>query len=301
MGAAYEVVCSGRDRAEWLRARRDGIGGSEAAAVLGVNPYSSAMDVYAEKLGLYGEPDVEESPSEYARWGKILEPFVLDELRRAEPSRKIVRDGRLLRSRRRPFQICTLDGRQYRRGSRYPGLVEAKTTKFSWDRIPEDLYAQVQHQFATTGLRWGTFAVWNRTTVEFEYVDVEPDREYIDEISEREREFWDDVGRGVPPAPDGTDATAKALRAMYPSEVVGKSVDLAAELEDVADRLEELKREIKDGEGERKGLEAELKAAIGDAEEGLLPSGARYTYKTINRRETVQRASSFRSLRRKEN
>lgn len=297
MGAAYEIVDDGRNRARWLRARRDGIGGSDAAAVLGVNPYSSALEVYTEKIGLFGDGD--DAPSEYARWGKILEPLILDEFRRVT-GRKVFRDGRLLRSRLRPWQLSTLDGRQYTKGSSVPGLVELKTTKFEWDRIPEDLWAQVQHQFATTALRWGTFAVWNRTTVEFHYVDVEPDRDYIAEINAREADFWRDLQRGIAPAPDGSDASQRALRALYPVEVPGKTVELAAELEEVADRLEELKAERRSTEPERKDLENRLKAAIGDAEEGLLPSGSRYTYRTQERRETVQRASSFRVLRRKD-
>jgi putative phage-type endonuclease len=297
MGAAYNVVCNGRDRAEWLKARRDGIGASDAAAVLGVNPYSSALEVYADKVGLV---DSDDDPSEYARWGKILEPFVLAELRTKEPTRKVVRDGRLLRSRQRAWQMCTLDGRQYRRRSRFAGLVEVKTTKFDWERIPEDLWAQVQHQFAVSGLRWGTFAVWNRTTCEFHYADVEPEPDYIDEIIARETEFWEALAQGIPPAPDGSESSARALRAMYPVEVQGKSIDLSPELEEVADRLEELKGEARGVDREKKDLEAQIKAAIGDAEEGLLPSGSRYTYRTQERRETVQRAASFRVLRRKD-
>ena len=297
MGAAYNVVCNGRNRAEWLRARRDGIGASDAAAVLGVNPYSSALEVYADKVGLVQSDD---DPSEYARWGKILEPFVLDELRTKEPTRKVVRDGRLLRSRLRAWQLCTLDGRQYRRRSRFAGLIEVKTTKFDWERIPEDLWAQVQHQFAVSGLRWGTFAVWNRTTCEFHYADVEPEQDYIEEIIARETEFWEALEQGIPPAPDGSESSARALRAMYPVEVTGKSVDLPPELEEVADRLEELKGEARGVDREKKDLEAQIKAAIGDAEEGLLPSGSRYTYRTQERRETVQRAATFRVLRRKD-
>ena len=297
MGSGYEIVCDGRDRARWLRARRDGIGGSDAAAVLGVNPYSSALDVYADKVGLYGDGD--EDPSEYARWGKILEPLILEEFRRVT-GRKVIRDGRLLRSRSRPWQMSTLDGRQYKRPSALPGLIELKTTKFEWERIPEDLWAQVQHQFATTGLRWGTFAVWNRTTCEFHHVDVEPDRDYIAEICSIESDFWHDLQRGIAPAPDGSDASQRALRAMYPVEIPGKTIELSAELEEIADRLEEIKRDERASTPERKDLENRLKAAIGDAEQALLPSGARYTYKTQERRETVQRASSFRVLRRRD-
>lgn len=295
MGTAYEVAHDGRDRAGWLRRRQDGIGGSDAAAILGVSPWSSALEVYVDKVGLVGDDD---GGSEYARWGRKLEPIVLEEFR-ARTGRPVKREGRLLRSRRRPWQLTTLDARQHRPGTSGPGLLEVKTTMFGWERIPEDLWAQLQHQFSVTGFGWGSFAVWNRTTCEFNHIDVEPDRDYIGEMIEAEATFWTDLCAGKAPEPDSSEGTARALRVLYPEQVAGKVIQLNAEIEAIADELEACKVDAKGLDATKKRCETDLKAAIGDAEVGELPSGASYTFKVQHRREVVQAAASFRVLRRK--
>lgn len=296
MGAAYEVASSGRDRAEWLRARKEGIGGSDAAAIVGVNPYSSPLSVYVEKLEL-GDSDPDGEVSEQARWGKILEPHVIEEFRRRS-GRTIRRDGRLLRSRRRPWQLATLDARQWDpKFHPGPGLVEAKSTRFNWERIPDDCWAQLQHQFAVTGFQWGSFVVLDLMRREIHDVDVAPDPDYQRELIEREAEFWSDLTRGVAPDPDGTAASAKALRLLYPDEVPGKTIELSSELGELSDELQELKRRTQVDRYRREEIEIDIKAALGDAEVGLFADGTGYTYRTQERREHVQHASTFRALR----
>jgi putative phage-type endonuclease len=66
-----------RNLTRWLAERRRGIGSSDAAAILGVNPYKSAYAVWAEKTGLVG-PDWE-PPSEAALWGNLLEPLIAEQ------------------------------------------------------------------------------------------------------------------------------------------------------------------------------------------------------------------------------
>lgn len=299
MGTAYEVVCSGRDRGEWLLARRDGLGGSDAASVLGVNPYGSAMSVYTDKLGLHGDPDPNEEVSEQARWGRILEPHVIAEFTRRS-GRKVRRDGRLLRSRRRPWQLTTLDARQWDPdGSEHegPGLVEAKTTRFEWQRIPLDLWTQVQHQFAVTGYTWGTFVTLDLMRRELKWVDIAPDPELQRELIEREGEFWSDMLSGVPPIPDGSEASAAAIKALYPEPVPGKVISLGPEIAELSDELEPLKGRMKVEKARRDELENEIKAALGDAEEGTFADGTGYTFRLHERRERMTPAGTYRTLR----
>lgn len=295
MGAAYEVLCSGRDRAEWLRLRREGIGGSDAAAVLGVSPWSSAMSVYVDKIGL-DAPDPDEEVSEQARWGKILEPHVVEEFRR-RTGRVVHRDGRLIRSRARPWQLTTLDARQRSPDHEGPGLVEAKTTRFEWERIPDEHWAQLQHQFAVTGFRWGSFVVLDLMRRETTWLDVVPDRKYIAELVDYEHGFWRDLLEGVPPPPDASSAFAEALRRVYPVPVVGKSVDLPPDLMAASEELEDVKARQGDDKKRRTALENEIKAELADAESGTFPDGTGYTFKAQHRAETIQKAATFRVLR----
>ena len=295
MGAAYEVLCSGRNRAEWLRLRRDGIGGSDAAAVLGVSPWSSAMSVYADKIGIT-EQDPNEEVSEQARWGKILEPHLVEEFRR-RTGRVVQRDGRLIRSRARPWQLTTLDARQRSSDHEGPGLVEAKTTRFEWERIPDEHWAQLQHQFAVTGFSWGSFVVLDLMRRETTWLDVVPDRKYIAELVDYERGFWQDLIEGVPPPADGSSAFAEALLRVYPVPVVGKSVDLPADLMDGSEELEDLKARQGVDKKRRTALENQIKAELADAESGTFPDGTGYTFKAQSRAETIQKAATFRVLR----
>ena len=77
-------------------------------------------------------------------------------------------------------------------------------------------------------------------------------------------------------------------------------MDLDGSFIDLTDELEQAKREVAAATEQRRSLENQLKAAIGDAEAGVLPNGVMYTHRLQHRKETVQKASSFRILRRKE-
>ena len=297
MGSAYEVIENARNRTAWLRARRDGLGGSESAAVLGVSPWQSALEVYAEKVS--SEAPVDAPPSEYAKWGHILEPHVIAEFAK-QTGRAVKPEGRLLRSRARPWQLTTLDARQRKRPKGPPGFVEVKTTRFEWDRIPEDIWAQMQHQFAVTKMRYGSIVVFNRSSCETTVLDVKPDPEYIGELIEMEEKFWRDLEQGIPPDPDGSESARATLRRLYPIHVPGKEVMLVSDLIDVGLRREEAKASVKVLNDEIRECENKLTVAIGDAELGILPDGTSYTYRQQHRKETIQKATSFRVLRRKE-
>ena len=69
-----KISLAGVSNAEWLRLRKTGIGGSDAGAVCGVNPYSSAMKVFQDKTG----EAVEEQDSEAVRIGHDLEQYVAE-------------------------------------------------------------------------------------------------------------------------------------------------------------------------------------------------------------------------------
>lgn len=62
-------------RAAWLEGRRTGIGGSDVAAVLGLNPWKTPLDVWNDKLGLSEDKGM----SEPAYWGTVLEDTVARE------------------------------------------------------------------------------------------------------------------------------------------------------------------------------------------------------------------------------
>lgn len=100
------ILPADADRADWLTARRGGLGSSDVAAILGISRYGNALSVYHDKTG--GLP-LESDDSEPALWGRLLEENVAREW--ARRNRSVVRRVGLVANTERPWQMCTLDRR----------------------------------------------------------------------------------------------------------------------------------------------------------------------------------------------
>jgi putative phage-type endonuclease len=100
------ILSATADRADWLTARRSGLGSSDMAAVLGISRYGNALSVYHDKTG--GLP-LEGDDSEPALWGRAIEDTVAREW--ARRNRSVVQRVGLVANSERPWQMCTLDRR----------------------------------------------------------------------------------------------------------------------------------------------------------------------------------------------
>lgn len=143
---------------EWLRERRNGIGASDAGSIIGVNPWKTNVQLWAEKTGQRQPEDISDKPQ--VKYGHDAEThlralFALDhpELRMTyESPYKIIRNDEY------PFIFCTPDGELEDEAGRHGGL-EIKTTEImngnqwnEWkDRIPDQYYTQVLWQMLATG------------------------------------------------------------------------------------------------------------------------------------------------------
>ena len=67
-----KISLSGVDNTGWLHLRKSGIGGSDAGAICGVNPFSNAMKVFKDKTS----EEIEEQDNEAIRIGHDLEDYV---------------------------------------------------------------------------------------------------------------------------------------------------------------------------------------------------------------------------------
>ncbi len=291
---SYEVICSSDNRDEWLKARKEGIGASEAPVVLGVYPWKTPFELYAEKVS----QATDERQFEAAFWGQQLEPLILSRFA-TETGRKVERGGKLLRSIDNPLMLATLDGTQVD-SALGEGVVEIKATTLEdrWeDGPPPYVVAQVQHQLSVTGHSWASVAVLfsGRT---FAFYDLERDDALISELVEREQEFWWRVLTNSPPELQGKAGEKEALARLFPKDIVADPVDLDAKFADLDEArlmlLDEQKR-IKD---ELEAIDNQLKIAIGDHAAGKLPSGVLYTLKLTERAGYTVAPSSFRQLRR---
>ncbi|MFC8491829.1 YqaJ viral recombinase family protein [Streptomyces sp. NPDC057235] len=100
------ILPADADRDIWLHARRNGLGSSDIAAILGISRYGNALSVYHDKTG--GLP-LESDDSEPALWGRAFEETVAREW--ARRNRSVVRRVGLVQNIDRPWQMCTLDRR----------------------------------------------------------------------------------------------------------------------------------------------------------------------------------------------
>ena len=288
-------------RDKWLAERRTGIGGSDAASVMGVNPWKSTFALWAEKAGMAPTPDVESEPME---WGKRLEPAIAAKYAEAT-GRQIQTFGsdapEILRHPKRPFMLASIDADVMDRSRRPdPGILEIKTAGAhrgdEWEEsAPLAYQVQLQHYMAVTGRSWGSFAVLIGGQ-KFKWYDVERNDAFIASLEERCAWFWGLVERQEAPPVDDTESTADALRGLYPTED-GKTVDLGNESIDWVRDLTAVKATIAEMEARKRGLENQIKAALGVATAGVVPGVGQFTFKAQRREMHTVAASEFRVLR----
>lgn len=146
-------VVTPKDHAEWLQERRKGLGASDSGVILGVNPWKTNIDLWAEKTGLKEPEDISDKPQ--VKYGHDAEPHIRSLFALDHPELKVTYESpyKIIRSDTFPFIFCTPDGEITTSDGRKGGL-EIKTTEImnarqwaEWkDRIPDTYYCQVIHQ-----------------------------------------------------------------------------------------------------------------------------------------------------------
>jgi putative phage-type endonuclease len=199
------------NRKQWLEARKQGIGASEAAAVIGLNPWKTNIQLWEEKTGEVEPEDISDKP--VVKYGNDAEPLLRALFKLDFPEYDVKYDEfRMFRNEKYPFVFATLDG--WMEGDRN-GVLEIKTTEIinpmqwgKWkDGIPDNYYIQCLHQLIATGfdfvilkaqIKHGFEDVKLTTRHYFiERKDVLEDMEYL---LEAEIKFWDQVQKRVKPA-----------------------------------------------------------------------------------------------------
>jgi putative phage-type endonuclease len=253
-------------RAEFLAARRMGLGGSDAAAVCGLDRWRSPFAVWLEKTGMFDDGD---DVGEPADWGRLLEPVIADEVARREQV-AITPVGWMLGHPTHHFMLANLDRLiDDPRFGPEPGVFEVKTTSpfnaVDWrDGIPVPAMCQIQHYLAVTGLRWAMCAALIGGQRLVTHV-VAADDDLIGSIVEIESLFWSHVLDREPPAPDGSRSTADLLGRLYdvdPDNVM--AVD-RTEIEPALAALHFARSRQDDAEEDRRRAENEIKVVMGGA------------------------------------
>jgi putative phage-type endonuclease len=309
--AMFDVIQCANEEA-WLKERDNGIGASEIAVLLGLSEWSSPFHLWAQKTGRLTKGA---SDAEHLEYGRFMEDGAAK--RYAYRTGRMLQDlGRytILRSKRWPFLFTTLDriitdlppadsffAQAYPiDGLEGPGCCEIKNPIIhgyrAWDEgVPLHYQAQLQGQLAVTGFRWGSFGA-SMPDGTFLAIDMMRNEDFITMAVEKATAFMECVTSDTWPPVDGSEWTKLALKAMFPMDS-GEEVELPPEAEEWDRELREAKAQRKLAEEHEELMSNKLRAAIGAASIGRLPSGDCYTHHSQHRAEFVTKASSFRVLR----
>lgn len=261
----FEVVPT-LDRAEWLAARRAGIGASDIAGIMGLSPYTTPFQVWADKV--YELPE-DHDDDEAMLWGNLLEGLILDEWgRRNWP----VEDRRLLlRSTETPYFMATPDG--LTDNGTQGAVVEAKVTSdWSWAEPPQHYVLQVQWQLIVTGYRVGYLTALHAARRLATY-EIEADPDAQAEMIATAHDFWKLVEANEPPPIDAEDNAVMA--SLWPTSTE-RATEIAPE---TAKDLFMARNARDDGKRRYEAVVASVKALMQDADTAVVDQTVVATWK----------------------
>ncbi|OYQ19154.1 alkaline phosphatase [Pseudomonas mandelii] len=267
-------------RADWLAVRKGGIGSSDAAAAVGLNPYKSQLELWMEKTGRDEtlrkiDPHDDESP---AYWGNILEPIVATHYTQRSGHR--VRRINAVLQHPDPtlsWMLANIDREII--GAPEVQILECKTAGINGARlwkegVPEYVQLQVMHQLAVTGKQAADVAVLLGGQ-HLEIHRIKRDDSMIAQLIELERLFWDYVVGDTPPPADGSASADQALRCLYPQDV-GHTLDFSQDvrLSTTFADLQKVRDSIAQQETQEAQLKQTLQQAMGDASQATFATGS---------------------------
>ena len=272
----------GLDREQWLAVRQQGIGGSDAAAAVGLNPYQSMLELWMIKTGRQkpdADPQMDALQSDDSHpmyWGKVLEPIVAQHYQ-SRTGHKVRRINATLQHPDIPWMIANVDYRVS--GSPDVAILECKTAgEFGarlWsDGVPYYIQIQVQHQLAVTGEQAADVAVLI-CGQRLKIYRIQRDEGIIASLIELEREFWHYVETDTPPPADGSDSAQQALQRLYPRDS-GLVIDWQDNevLSAAFDALLEVRTELEACQQHEDALKQRIQQAMGDASQAVFARGA---------------------------
>lgn len=265
MNACVKVVnVNSISHDEWLKYRKDGIGGSDIGAIVGMNPYRGAFDVFVDKT-TDESPDISDRDPVY--WGTVLEPIVAKEFEKRS-GKKVRRCNFILRSAESPFAFADVD----RLVDGEDAGLECKTTNAfnckEWenDEVPASYVLQCQWYMYVTG-----YSKWYIACLiggqRFVWSEIKRDDDLIKMLVSRAREFWDNVQNGIPPDIDGSDSCTEYLNSRYSSDNA-ETVIFTSDIAGAAAELCEVKKQEKALKEYKAALENKIKQYMGEAQAG---------------------------------
>jgi len=270
------VATAGLDRKEWLRYRKRGLGGSDAGAVCGLNPYRTAMQVYDDKT----TDATEETDNEAMRQGRELEDYVARRFMEAA-GKKVRRANFMYYDEENPFMLADVDRMIVGENA---GLECKTASPYLADRwkngeIPVSYQIQCYHYMSVCNADAWYIAVviFGR---EFKYYRIERDEEVISDLRQIERNFWENhILKRILPEPDGSELADKVISGYF-KKSMEETIPLRG-FDEKLGRRQELESLLDEMTTEKKQIEQELKLYLGEAE-AAENANYRVSWKSVN-------------------
>jgi putative phage-type endonuclease len=255
---AFLVAPYDTPREQWLELRRQGIGGSDALAAMGLDRWCTRMRLYLDKIGQGEERD----PTDAMLWGSMVEDTIAEwfTFRTGIGTRRCG----LLRSHARPWQQVSVD-----RLTADGGVLEIKNTNFwrrvEWDddQVADGAEAQGQHALAVTGRShtWFAAQIAGQPPV---FRRIDRNDTFIENMNALEAEMWQMITDRTAPALTAGDAVLVAEQ--YPQAAEGTQVQVGAECVDLLREYAAAHADEIDGKHRKEAIKAQVTALIGGAE-----------------------------------
>jgi len=312
MTKQYEVKAFTNDLSheQWLESRREGIGGSDAAVVLGLSKWNTPLALWGEKTGAI---ESEFQGNEATEWGNRLERSVAEAFAERERA-AVVAYPVILQSIERPFQLANVDFfimssdddfGDYPIGQvtdidpknvkdfnpvailevKTNGLVGRASREWDNDGVPTSYFWQGAHYCAVTGLRTVIFAALiggqGLQTRVRNY-----DEATLNRLNDAESKFWFDVENDIKPEPIGLQSDFDAIKEFYPEVIPERQIEVGEFEVELVEEYVKAKAAADEADTRLKKIRAQLELIVADAEAVTYEGNTLYTFKATKDSET---------------
>lgn len=205
------IPTTGMSRDEWLSYRHTGLGASEVGTVLGLDDYTSSLELYYYKIGEVPKFDTESMASFMGREQEDLiarlwqywegtEDSMIRNFRAGRVVRKCARVNAYVRNPAFPWLYVSLDRKINKYDERGEGTLELKTIN-GWEAdkwesgLPPKYVTQVQTQIGVCEFGWGEMALLQDGR-RMNVLPLDVSDTIFNHVVVTTKRFWDKVEEG---------------------------------------------------------------------------------------------------------
>jgi putative phage-type endonuclease len=251
-----------------MKNRKEYIGGSDCAAILGLSRWSTPLKVWAEKTGNIEPKDISDRLE--VELGNYLEDFVAKKFEK-KTGKKVRRVKEAITHKDHDFIKVHIDRRVVGEDT----ILECKTCsawkakEWEGEEIPQEYILQTMHSLGVTGAKMAYVAILIGNS-DFKYKPVYRNEKLIADIIKKENSFWKDfVLTGIMPM-QITKSDAETLYSLFPAEEIGKEIELKDDASKLFEQRQALLQDKKNVTNMLAKTDNEIKALLQDAERGIV-------------------------------